>query len=40
MPTPQMVMYEEEYKRINYIIEKLLREANSKVIFLVDKTAS
>ncbi len=37
MPTPQMVMYEEEYKKINNIIEKLLREANSKVIFLVDK---
>lgn len=37
MPTPQMVMYEEEYKKINCIIEKLLREANSKVIFLVDK---
>jgi len=37
MATPQMVMYEEEYKKINYIIEKLLREANSKVIFLVDK---
>jgi predicted regulator of Ras-like GTPase activity (Roadblock/LC7/MglB family) len=37
MPTSQMVMYEEEYKRINYIIDKLLREANSKVIFLVDK---
>ncbi len=37
MPTPQMVMYEEEYKRINFIIEKLLREANAKVIFLVDK---
>jgi predicted regulator of Ras-like GTPase activity (Roadblock/LC7/MglB family) len=32
-----MVMYEEEYRRINAIIEKLLREANSKVIFLVDK---
>jgi hypothetical protein len=30
-------MYEEEYERINYIIEKLLREANSKEIFLVDK---
>ena len=37
MPTSQLVMYEEEYKRINYIIEKLLTEANSKVIFLVDK---
>jgi predicted regulator of Ras-like GTPase activity (Roadblock/LC7/MglB family) len=37
MSTSQMVMYEEEYKRINYILDKLLREANSKVIFLVDK---
>ena len=37
MPSPQMVMYEDEYKKINDIIEKLLREANSKVIFLVDK---
>ncbi|MBP1752895.1 MAG: Roadblock/LC7 family protein [Geobacteraceae bacterium] len=37
MPSPQMVMYEDEYKKINHIIEKLLREANSKVIFLVDK---
>jgi predicted regulator of Ras-like GTPase activity (Roadblock/LC7/MglB family) len=30
-------MYDEEYKRIMVIIEKLLRESNSKVIFLVDK---
>ncbi|MEI8355552.1 MAG: roadblock/LC7 domain-containing protein [Deltaproteobacteria bacterium] len=37
MPTSQMVMYEDEYKRVNYIIERLLTEANSKVIFLVDK---
>jgi predicted regulator of Ras-like GTPase activity (Roadblock/LC7/MglB family) len=32
-----MVMYDEEFKQINGVIEKLLREANSKVIFLVDK---
>jgi predicted regulator of Ras-like GTPase activity (Roadblock/LC7/MglB family) len=32
-----LVMYEEEFKRINAAIEKLLRESNSKVIFLVDK---
>jgi predicted regulator of Ras-like GTPase activity (Roadblock/LC7/MglB family) len=32
-----MVMYDEEFKQINSVIEKLLREANAKVIFLVDK---
>lgn len=31
------VMYDEEFKRISAVIEKLLREANAKVIFLVDK---
>ena len=37
MSNPQMIMYDEEFKVINTIIEKLLRESNSKVIFLVDK---
>ena len=37
MSNPQMVMYDEEFKQINVVIEKLLREANAKVIFLVDK---
>src|SRR5512147_964262 len=37
MATPQMIMYEDEFNQINYILEKLLREANAKVIFLVDK---
>jgi predicted regulator of Ras-like GTPase activity (Roadblock/LC7/MglB family) len=37
MANPLMVMYDEEFKQINVVIEKLLREANSKVIFLVDK---
>jgi predicted regulator of Ras-like GTPase activity (Roadblock/LC7/MglB family) len=32
-----LVMYDEEFKRISSVIEKLLREANAKVIFLVDK---
>ncbi len=32
-----LVMYDEEYKRIMALIEKLLRESNSNVIFLVDK---
>jgi len=31
------VMYEEELTQINAVLEKLLRESNSKVIFLVDK---
>ncbi len=31
------VMYDEEFQRINAVIDKLLREANAKVIFLVDK---
>lgn len=37
MSHPQMVMYDEEFKQVNFLIEKLLREANAKVIFLVDK---
>ena len=37
MSYPQMVMYDDEFKQINVVIEKLLREANAKVIFLVDK---
>lgn len=36
-PQNTFVMYEEELKRITALIEKLLRESNSKVIFLVDK---
>ena len=31
------VMYDEELRKINQVSEKLLRESNSKVIFLVDK---
>src|SRR5512136_3266670 len=37
MANPLMVMYDEEFKQINVVLEKLLREANAKVIFLVDK---
>ena len=32
-----LVMYDEEYQRIIVLLEKLIRESNSKVIFLVDK---
>ena len=36
-PQSSLVMYDEEYQRILLLLEKLLRESNSKVIFLVDK---
>ena len=36
-PQSSLVMYDEEYQRILLLLERLLRESNSKVIFLVDK---
>jgi predicted regulator of Ras-like GTPase activity (Roadblock/LC7/MglB family) len=36
-PESSLVMYDEEYQQILVMLEKLLRESNSKVIFLVDK---
>lgn len=36
-PQSSFVMYDEELNRINSTLEKLLREANAKSIFLVDK---
>ncbi|SNB47404.1 roadblock/LC7 domain-containing protein [Geobacter sp. DSM 9736] len=33
----QMVMHDEDFSRVNGIIERLLYETNSRVIFLVDK---
>jgi len=37
MSNPQLVMYDEEYRQIIAVSEKLLRDANARVIFLVDK---
>jgi len=37
MPGAGMVMYEEEFHQITKILEKLVKEANAKVVFLVDK---
>jgi predicted regulator of Ras-like GTPase activity (Roadblock/LC7/MglB family) len=34
---PQLVMYEEEFGQINSVCERLTRDANAKVVFLVDK---
>jgi predicted regulator of Ras-like GTPase activity (Roadblock/LC7/MglB family) len=32
-----MILYEEEFRRINFEVERLRREANANVVFLVDK---
>jgi predicted regulator of Ras-like GTPase activity (Roadblock/LC7/MglB family) len=37
MPYSQLVMYEEEAKQIIVVLDKLVREANAKAVFLVDK---
>jgi predicted regulator of Ras-like GTPase activity (Roadblock/LC7/MglB family) len=37
MPAPDIVMYEEEFNQIKQILAKLRIDANSKVVFLVDK---
>jgi predicted regulator of Ras-like GTPase activity (Roadblock/LC7/MglB family) len=34
---PQMVMYDEEFQQINTVCERLSREANAKIVFVVDK---
>ena len=37
MSNPQLIMYDEEAKQISVIIGRLTKEANAKVVFLVDK---
>ena len=37
MSFTQLILYEEEFKKINDVITKLYSETNSKVIFLVDR---
>jgi len=37
MVNPQMVMYEEEFNQIQTVVNRLVREANAKVVFIVDK---
>jgi len=32
-----MVMYEEEFGKIQTVVDRLVRDANSKVVFIVDK---
>ena len=37
MVNPQMVMYEEEFNQIQLVVDQLVRNANAKVVFIVDK---
>lgn len=37
MVNPQMVMYEEEFTQIQAVVDRLVKEANAKVVFIVDK---
>lgn len=37
MAAPQMVMYEEEFHLIQAVVDRLVRDANAKVVFIVDK---
>src|ERR1700721_3326986 len=37
MSSPQMVMYEEEFTQIQAVVDRLVRDANAKVVFIVDK---
>ncbi len=37
MTNPQMVMYEEEFNQIQTIVNRLVKEANARVVFVIDK---
>jgi predicted regulator of Ras-like GTPase activity (Roadblock/LC7/MglB family) len=37
MANPQMVMYEEEFNRIQTVVDRLVKDASAKVVFIVDK---
>jgi predicted regulator of Ras-like GTPase activity (Roadblock/LC7/MglB family) len=37
MTSPQMVMYEEELNQIQAIVSRLVKEANARVVFIIDK---
>ncbi len=37
MVNPQMVMYEEEFNQIQAVVDQLVKSANAKSVFIVDK---
>jgi predicted regulator of Ras-like GTPase activity (Roadblock/LC7/MglB family) len=36
----QMVMYDDEFRRITLVCERLCREANARVVFVIDKNGT
>lgn len=36
----QMVMYDEEFRRITLVCDRLCREANARVVFVIDKNGT
>lgn len=36
----QMVMYDDEFRRISVVCERLCREANARVVFVIDKNGT
>ena len=40
MVNPQMVMYEEEFNQIQSVVDRLVKDANAKVVFIVDKNGN
>jgi predicted regulator of Ras-like GTPase activity (Roadblock/LC7/MglB family) len=37
MSNPQMVMYEEEFNQIQAVVDQLVRAANARSVFIIDK---
>jgi len=37
MANPQMVMYEEEFAQVQAVTDRLVQDANARVVFVVDK---
>ncbi len=37
IPDANLILYEDEFRRITFEVEKLLRDANANLVFLVDK---
>lgn len=38
MPAPELVLYQEEYQRLDQALKKLRQESNARAIFLIDRT--
>ena len=40
MANPQMVMYEEEFAQVQAVTNRLVQDADARVVFVVDKNDS